>query len=440
MSALAVALLAVGCAAAGSRWRGLLARPEQEVGYRWALYFAAGAVALYAGLLACAALAVPWRPLTLAGLLIAAAALAHLLSRRQDRAARPLPWRSGWGDVAAVLALGTLTVCAWRLWIVYPDFIFHWGIKGHRFFLAHGIDFAFLARPWNWTTHPAYPNLLPALFAATALTAGAFAEPAMMLWTPFFAVAALVAARQVLRQGGASPFAAATTLAALALALAAFGIGFSLAGSPDWILAAAPLLAWPALLGPRDRAGDLAVGVVAALAAGAKVEGIVLGGLIAAVSLWGRGAERLRALPWTLVPPLAVVVPWALLGLGHGLFGGLSANAFHPHHAGAIFAAIGQALGTRAWHGLPLLLALLPLLWWPKATRPMAAVCSLQLLFYLAIYFYGPYGRAADAAYFVRSNFARLAFHLLPTILVAAGLAGDAWARRVGGRSSAAAA
>jgi hypothetical protein len=389
-------------------------------------------VALYAGLLAGAALAVPWRPLTLAGTLIAAAGLAQLLSRHHRRVARPLPWGPGWGDAVAALALAALAVCAWRLWIVYPDFIFHWGLKGQRFYLARGIDFTFLSRPWNWSTHPAYPNLLPALFAATALTAGGFAEPAMMLWTPLFAAAALVAARQVLRQEGASPFAAAATLAALALALATFGIGFSIAGSPDWILAAAPLLAWPALLGRRDRAGDLAVGLVAALAAGAKVEGVVLGGLIAAVSLWGRGGERLRALPWTLAPPLVVVVPWVLMGLDHGLFAELSGGGFHPHHAAAIFGALGRALGTRAWHGLLLLLALLPLLWWPRATRPMAAVCSLQLLFYLAVYFYGPYGQAAEAAYFVRSNFARLAFHLLPTILVAAGLAGDAWARRAG--------
>lgn len=449
MTLAAVLLLLVACAAAGGRLRGRLAREGQEPGYRFTLYAAAGVVGLYLGLLALDGLGIPWKPLALPLLLVALAAALQLLSRGRPTPARPLACRLGWGDGVALVALAALAFCAVRMWIVNADFIYHWGIKGHKFFLAQGIDFDYLARPWNWFIHPAYPHLLPTLFAATSLAAGERVEAAQMLWSPLFAAGVLLAARQVLRQSGVTPFTAQSTLAALGLALAMFGIGYQMAGSPDWLLALAPLLAWPALMGPAligpalmgpapagrsapigpgDRAGDLAVGLAAALAAGAKVEGVVMAAVLAGVHLLGRGRGWLRAAPWTLLPPALVILPWLVQGLRYDLFSELGGGAFSFRHLEVILQAAGQSLLARAWHGATAVVLLLPLLFLPRATRPVAAVCSLQLAFYLWVYLGLPYEESEAVTFYVRSNFSRLAFHLVPTLLVATGIALDRWA------------
>src|SRR5262249_5060808 len=127
----------------------------------------------------------------------------------------PASW--GWGDAVAVLALAVFAYCTARSWNLNSDFIYHWGIKGKPFALARGVDFRYLARPWSSHLHPDYPNLLPGLFALTALGDGGFREPVMALWSVAWFALLLLFGRELLASLGASRFALQTGMAVLGL-------------------------------------------------------------------------------------------------------------------------------------------------------------------------------------------------------------------------------
>lgn len=430
MSVLAAAALAATAALAGGGLGRLAAGDGEDPLFRLALRLVAGLVGLYLGLLLLDLLAIPWNPLAVLAVLGVTAAAGYRASRGVARTSA-LPWDLGWGEAVAAGALLVYAVLAVRGWIVHPDFIYHWGIKGQRFYLAGGIDYAFLAAPWRWYVHPDYPNLVPALYAASASAAHGFRVGAAMLWSALTFALTLAGARQVLRQAGASPFWRNWTLAATATALAAFGIGYLTAGGADWPVACAPLLAWPALAAPPGRAGDWQVGLAAALAAGAKVEGVVLAAFLVTLHLLRRdGSGRPRALgrgalARSALPAALVVLPWLVQGWRHGLFAQAHAGALRPERAGEILLALGRSLAIPEWYGVPLVLLLIPVLLLPRFTRPAAAVCGLQLLFYLWVYLTTPQAGPEGIGSFVASNFGRLAFHLVPTLLVAVGLAVD---------------
>ncbi len=409
--------------------RGRLATEGEDPLYRGILWGAAGLVGFYLAQIALYALGIPWRAATLAGALGLLALFAHLLGRGKlaPAAGRIAP---GWGDASALLTLAILTFCAVQMWMVYSDFIFHWGIKGERFFLARGFDFEFLVQPWNWQRHPEYPNLFPSLFAATAAFAGGFREPAMMLWTAIFFFALLAAAREALRAAQVSRPAAQATVALLGLGAAMFGIGYTMGGSPDWVIALVPVAAWPLLLRRPDRASDLAVGWLAALAAAVKIEGVPLAAFLIAVYLLHRGRGWWRALPAVALPPALVVGAWLAYGWHHGLLGGQGERALSLRFAGTILRAALESLASPEWHGAAFLVLLLPALLFCRPARPAALLASLQLLFYLYIYFSTPHPSAGSADFFVRSNLARLAFHLWPVALLGSGVALDRWARK----------
>jgi hypothetical protein len=430
----AVALVAAAAILAGGRLRGLLAAPAEDRLYRLALALAAGLVTLYAGLLVLDAVGIPWGPASVVLTLAAAALAAGLASRRAPAVPEAGRLRPGWGDGIAALCLAALALAALQMWIVNPDFIYHWGVKGWKFYLAGGIDFDFLTGPGSEPRHIDYPWLVPSLFAATAAVAGGFREAGMMLWTALFFAALLASAREVLRRAEVSPFASQSTLAIVGASSAAFGIGFLTAGGADWILALAPLLAWPAFLREPDRTADLTVGIAAALAAGAKIEGLPMAAFLLGLHLLRRGPGRLKALPVLLTPSILVVAPWLAQGFRHGLFTDPHRGPFDLAHAAAIVPALWSALRVPEWHEAPAALLLLPALLFLRSTRPAAALVGLQLLVYLYVYFAAPAAIAQDLDYYVRSNFSRLASHLVPTLLVACGIAFDRW---LGGRQAA---
>ena len=128
----------------------------------------------------------------------------------------------GWGDGFAFLAVAIFAALALTLWVTTPDFVFHWGLKGNRFSIAHGVDYTYLARSWNWAINPSYPNLLPELYAGTALLAGRFDPPSLMLWSVFFLALLIGAARETLHN--AEPFVRQAGIAVLAVALVAFAV------------------------------------------------------------------------------------------------------------------------------------------------------------------------------------------------------------------------
>jgi hypothetical protein len=364
-------------------------------------------------------LGVRWSP----ALLLVPPALVLVLGLRflpRPAAGARLPSRLGWGDGLALFALAVFTLLALTAWTATPDFIFHWGVKGHRFFLARGVDYAYLAQPWHWAIHPDYPNLMPELFAATALLAGRFDVAGMMLWTGIFFALLLAGVREALREAGSGPFYRQAGIALVAFAVAAVGMGHLMAGATDWMIAVAVVAALPALLRPPDRAGDFEMGVAAAFAAASKIEGVPLAGFLVLVQLARRLRADRRLDPGTVLrlvlPPAAVGLPWMARVLHHGLLQKANSGAFEISRAAEIGPALLEALATPAWHGFILAVFLpLPLLFRPQV-RAVAVVVSLQLLFDLYVYFTAP----VDTRFYVLSSFARLAFQVVPAILVAA--------------------
>lgn len=422
MSLAAFALVVVLLGALGGRLRGLLELPGELSSYRAARAVVAGIVALYAAELALSLAGLAWGRLSLGIPLLSLAALAHWASRAAPSpAVSRVPW--GWGTALAWGLVAALAVACALRWGIYVDFVYHWGIKGAKFFSARGIDFAFLAEPWNWMRHPEYPNLVPGFFAAVALAAGSFDEPGLLLISALAFAGLVAATREVLRGAEVAPFLCEATLAAVALCCTMFGLSYNLLGSPDWIIAFAPLAAWPLLRHAGERAADLGLGLVAALAAGSKMEGMALAAFLVGAQALSAREKRLAALFRAATPSLAFIAIWWLQGKSHGLFAHQVSGTFSLAHTGVILGAVLDRLLAPEWYGVSFLIFLLPWLLWCRPTRAIAAVISLQLAFYLYVYFAAPYEKAADVEFFVLSNFSRLLFHLMPTVLVAVGVA-----------------
>ncbi|HEX5720914.1 MAG TPA: hypothetical protein VF179_32460 [Thermoanaerobaculia bacterium] len=384
---------------------------------RWTVRLMAGAVMFHLLLTAYDFLGVRWGRVAVVLPLLVLAGLGRRTART-PRTARTLDW----GEGAALFALTTFAAFAPTLWITTPDFIFHWGLKGERFFLARGVDYSWLAKEWNWVIHPDYPNLLPELFAGTAILEGRFEASPQMLWSVLFFALILVSGREALRQtdlpGKAPrPFAPAG-LAIAAFALAGFGIVHRMAGAADWMPALALAAALPALLRPADREanreGDWEVGIAAAFAATSKIEGMPLAAFLAGVQLLRR-REMGAALRLGL--PMAVVAgTWAIQTFRHGLYQKFNSGTFDLGRAPEVLRGLAEVAGWKeSWHGLTLVLLAAPLLLLPRRTRAAGAVISLQLLFYLWTYL----SSAVDTEYQVVASFPRLAMHLFPAVVVA---------------------
>ncbi len=427
--------MAAALALAGSRCGGVLAGPRDGALYRLVLYSLAGWVGLHLLLTALGLVRLPWRlPVVLAALAAAAALAWRWLPAPADRTR--LPSDLGWGEWLAAAALAVFTVCALSSWITNPDFVYHWGLKGNRFYVAGGVDYGYLGARWNWVVHPDYPNLLPELFAVTALAAGRFDEPAMMLWSAAAFALLLAALREAPRRTGTSRFAAQAALAGGALATAAYGIAGMSAGGADWLIALALAAALPPLLSPVDRHGAAQIGLAAALAAAAKVEGVPLAAALAAVygaRAWAARAPTrrvsrgfgLRAVLALTLPAAAVTLPWLAEVWRHHLFLDYNSGPLTPERLPRVLAAIAASM-DQGWSGFAYGLLLLPLLFLDRRLRAFAAVVSLQLLFYLYVFL----SVRIDPEPLVRSTVPRLVLHLLPAVLTAAVIALDGPAAR----------
>jgi len=463
------------------------------------LYTLAGWVGLHLLLTALELVGIPWRlPVVLAALAAAAALAWRWLPAPADRTR--LPSDLGWGEWLAVAALAVFAVCALSCWIASPDFVYHWGLKGHRFYLAGGVDYGYLGARWNWVVHPDYPNLLPELFAVTALAAGRFDEPAMMLWSVAAFALLLAALREALRRADASRFAAQAALAGVAMAVAAYGINGLSAGGADWLIALALAAALPPLLSPVDRRGAAQIGLAAAFAAASKVEGVPLAASLAGVYAarawmaravppaaaepaaaelaatelaatelaatelaatelaatdlaaepgapgrrgWPLGPHRLRWPHWSrwahrprwqralrgvdpraalalTLPAAVVTLPWLAEVWRHHLFLEYNAGPLAPERLPRVLAAIAARMDD-SWSGFGYGLLLLPLLFLDRRLRALAAVVSLQLLFYLYVYL----SVRIEPVALVQASIPRLILHLLPAVLTAAVVALD---------------
>jgi|CXWL01.1.fsa_nt_gi hypothetical protein len=440
-AALALVGLALVLLAAGSGLLELLTPAPARRGSPVVMAAIAGMVAMFAVLQVASQLGVAWRVRNL-GLVAAGLLALWFVSRLRPLGVAPAvdpeaqaraSW--GWGDALAALALGAFLGPAVLGWVTTPDFIYHWGVKGARFALAGGIDYGFLAAAQNWAVHPDYPLLLPTLFAVVTRVAGRFEPSILALLTGLAHVLVVLAARAALLATAASRASVQLGTALVAVVTSMVALGNLLAGGADVLMALALLAAWPLLARrpaamPEPSGGGFAwqLGLIAALAAAAKIEGVVLAGFLLLAGAWrllsGEAGKNRRqqavCLAALALPTLLVSVPWWWAVRHHGLFQPSNTGTFDLGHVSAVLPAIGEVLAMRHFRGFAWLPLVVPALFAvPAVRRPLAlvlAVASAQLVFDLYVYL----AASVDAAFWVLTSFPRLLFQLLPTALVLA--------------------
>lgn len=388
---------------------------EQGRGYRWLLAVLAGIVALYSWMQLLDLASVPWRRWSV---LLVPSAVALVLTWRRATprrdASRPA---LGWGDAVAAVAVGTVALLLAEPCATMSDVVFHWGIKAQRYVLAGGVDYTFLARPWNELKRPDYPNLVPSLYAATTLARGIWTEPTVLAWSGFYVVALLIGARETLATAGvARATAQAGTVMAVAAA-GAFAVAFILGGSPDLLISALVVAALPPLLGRPTLARAGQIGILAAVAAGAKVEGTSLAILWIMTFGWrarGTGLSWRPASARLLLPPLVVAVPWWAQTVRHGLVPIDRAGVLEIERFGLVMTGVWQAMLDPAWHGFGLAVGFLPALFVFRVVRAPALVLTAQGIFYLLVYLTA----ATDPVHLIATSAHRLLLHLVPAILL----------------------
>lgn len=406
--------------------------------FRFSVYLASGLLLAHLVLAWLDVAGVAWRPSLLGALGAAIVVAGHRLvgpprgHRGEEAVTTGTGLRIDWADGLAMGVMALFAVLAYSTRITFPDFIYHWGLKGHRYFLARGVDYDFLTREWNLLAHPEYPQLVPELYALHSLASGRFPEAALLLWSAVLLGVLLAAGREALRAHDVAATVRRWTFAILVLAVATFAVGYLMAGSADWIVALALVAFFAALRRLPHPAAELQIGIFAALAAATKLEGVSLALWLVAGAVWRCRRRSASALGWTALrlggPPLLATLPWVVQGVRHGLFGHLQSGGFEVSRAAGIAATLGQTMLRPEWHLVPLALVALPLLLALRETRLLAAVVSLQLAVYVVRYFTATF----DYEFAILSSFPRLMFHVLPAVLLALGLAADRWRRPQG--------
>jgi hypothetical protein len=430
MTWLAVLVLQGTLVAVGRGWIPLFAAPGAPggAGHRLVLSALAGLLWFDIFTLLASIAGLPWHPAVLAAGLGLGFFLPRWLFRKRPVPLLRLASDWGWGDAVAAFALAAFALLALSLIVANPDFVFHWGFKGAHFHLARGIDWPFLAEFRNWQTHPDYPNLLPALYGASAILGGRFEPAALMLWSVGFFALLLLSLRETLRQGlagraGGRWMQQAST-AIVATTVATFAIGYLMAGAADLMPALALAAALPALLqkGPGARRQ---LAIAAAFAAASKMEGLPLAAFLLLATLPGdagdRPGRRRRFFDFVApgLPTLAVVLPWAVQVRRWHLQQPSNFAAFDPGRIPEVFAAITTSLSAPELHFLPWLILLVFPLWLVAGSRRFAAVATVQLAFYLWAYL----ASVLPIWFYVLSSCTRLFFHLIPAVLTVALLA-----------------
>lgn len=421
-----------------------------------------GATVVY-GFLAVLSLAgLRWSLPVLAGSCFLMGLLTWWLWRRRERAATSdatvepgvgfgvsLPAdRFGWGDGLAAVVVGIFLVLAGLEWATTPDFVYHWGAKGARFALAQGLDWEYLQRAANWAVHPDYPNLLPTFYALHAQLRGQFEAGTLAASTGLVVAATVIAGRVALAALEVSGGRLQLAVAVLSTVTAMVAIGQLLAGGADLLVALALVAGLSALIG-RDNTPEgrmLAawqLGWIAAFAAGAKVEGMVVGGLLVGAGLLERAMRSWREwragiAPRVLVrrqlgevvrlvgPFAAVVAIWAVGVAKYGLLMPYNSGPFDLAHLPVVVTAAGQVLADQRFHGVgwvvlaaPLLVVVPRLRW---RLQCGAALVGAMLCFDLYVYLCS----AVDTRLWVLTSLPRLLCQLLPlsVVVMAAALVG----------------
>jgi len=363
-------------------------RPKSGL-YIWlAESFLLGAGLGFALLMLESLLNIPWTRAGVMVPLLAIAVIGIVVRRHALRVAMP---RVHWLDLVTLVLIAGYA----RFATMWPtpeyDFIGIWGVKAKEFFVARGIDWNWLANPFNAFAHVDYPLLVPLTFDLQMLVSGG--EPGLM--NVAFGVATLLMLRGFLDEEIETRWVSA--LATIALAWTAL--------SP-WIgLAEGALVAYGTAGLLFIRRGDVARGaVMLGLAASCKNEGLTL---IVAAAI---ASFQLRKL-W---PAAAIAAPWLILRAAHHLQTDLTSGPMLPRviehlsNPGPMLRAMFiYSLGKPLfWSGI--LLALLIGVRQLRRERFLALAIVIQLAFFIAAYLVTPH----DVTWHVRWSWERIVTQL----------------------------
>jgi hypothetical protein len=344
------------------------------------------------GIQAAILIVLPWsRPIVIGAIILECGALAPLLLRR---------YKSGGKPPHSILDLATLILIAGyaRFATMAPpveiDFICIWGLKAQKFFVAHGIDWNFLAQPFNAFAHADYPILVPLAYDFQAIVAGGWIDR----WAGALNIGCGIAALLIIR----------SELKGWKGALAAL-ILMPLVFSPYVGDAEGPLIAYSiaGVLGLRRRENITRSAVFLGLAASCKNEGLTLIAAVA-IAMLIAGVPRLIPKMW---PAIAIPLPWLIVSRLHGLRSDLAESGLIERIVSHITnpAPMLQAMATYPpghiifWIGLvtALLIGIRRVV---GDERFLASVIALQLLAFIAAYVITPH----DVSWHVRWSWERL--------------------------------
>ena len=344
------------------------------------------------GIQAAILIVLPWsRPFIIGAILLECGALAPLLLRR---------YKSGGKPPHSIIDLATLVLIAGyaRFATMAPpveiDFICIWGLKAQKFFVAHGIDWNFLAQPFNAFAHADYPILVPLAYDFQAIVAGGWIDR----WAGALNIGCGIAALLIIR----------SELKGWKGALASL-ILMPLVFSPYVGDAEGPLIAYSiaGVLGIRRRENIMRSAVFLGLAASCKNEGLTLIAAVA-IAMLIAGVPRLIPRMW---PAIAIPLPWLIVSRLHGLRSDLAESGLIERIVSHITnpAPMLQAMATYPpghiifWIGLVTAL-LIGIRRVAGDERFLASVIALQLLAFIAAYVITPH----DVSWHVRWSWERL--------------------------------
>ncbi|HEY8183279.1 MAG TPA: hypothetical protein VII32_13645 [Thermoanaerobaculia bacterium] len=344
------------------------------------------------GIQAAILIVLPWsRPFIIGAILLECGALAPLLLRR---------YKSGGKPPHSIIDLATLVLIAGyaRFATMAPpveiDFICIWGLKAQKFLVVHGIDWNFLAQPFNAFAHADYPILVPLAYAFQSLVAGEWVGR----WAGALNIGCGIAALLIIR----------SELKGWTGALAGL-ILMPLVFSPYVGDAEGPLIAYSiaGVLGLRRRESIARSAVFLGLAASCKNEGLTLIAAVA-IAMLIAGVPRLIPKMW---PAIAIPLPWLIVSRLHGLRSDLAESGLMERIVAHITnpAPMLQAMATYPpghiifWIGLvtALLIGIRRVV---GEERFLASVIALQLLAFIAAYVITPH----DVSWHVRWSWERL--------------------------------
>ena len=334
----------------------------------------------------------PWsRPMIITALFVWSAGL--LAWRRPERPS--LHWPSlHWLDLATLVLIAGYARFATLASPTEIDYICIWGLKAERFFFAHGIDWNFLAQPFNAFVHPDYPLLVPLAYDFQAIVGDAWIER----WAGALNIGCGIAALLIIR----------SELRGWIGALTAF-ILMPLVFSPYVGDAEGPLIAYSvaAILPLRRRENVTRSAVFLGLAASCKNEGLTL--IVAvAIAMMIAGAKQLIPKLW---PAVAIPLPWLIISRLHHLHSDFAAGSVmdriveHATNLAPMLQAMASYPPGRVifWIGLAAALAI----GWRRVVtdeRFLASVIGLQLLAFIAAYVITPH----DVSWHVRWSWERV--------------------------------